>query len=470
MLVKIKTWLKIEKLKLNIYDISLLLLPISVWFSYQPLIYLGDYSGMHLELSATLIFLAIFALINLPLIFKNLQYLMKQPATIITAVFVLFCAISLIWTLNLPRGILTLGIIGLLFLSFLAILANPKTKKLLPAIARIFIVSAVVVSIVSWLQMLGDVIGLSSELTLLCRGCVSGMFGFPRLTAFAIEPQFFGSLLIAPILILAWQLLIKQTSRAGKISLIFLVATMILTLSRGAIYALFIGIFLLIILVIAKRIPQRKSNIGWLAGLVLVGTLLALFIQGSAAALNPSFSETFSSSIAKSVHQLSLGIIDFRPKEEPKNEPDQQTNPEEQSTEPIFDGYVENSTDERLTLSEMALGAWSTSPTSIVFGAGLGSSGYAMNRSYLLSVGTDEITQNEYTEILLELGVVGLILFAAIIISLIISLRKDSLSLTIIAAFLIQWFFFSGYPNALHIYLILALLYVCRSRVKFSTK
>ena len=38
------------------------------------------------------------------------------------------------------------------------------------------------------------------------------------------------------------------------------------------------------------------------------------------------------------------------------------------------------------------------------------------------------------------------------------SQRRDYLALVILVAYLAQWCFFSGLPNALHIYLVLALL------------
>jgi predicted membrane protein len=62
-------------------------------------------------------------------------------------------------------------------------------------------------------------------------------------------------------------------------------------------------------------------------------------------------------------------------------------------------------------------------------------------------------------EILLELGIIGLILFAALILGFIYSAKKKIAFIAIVIAFIVQWNFFSGLPNALHIYLILAVLF-----------
>jgi hypothetical protein len=61
--------------------------------------------------------------------------------------------------------------------------------------------------------------------------------------------------------------------------------------------------------------------------------------------------------------------------------------------------------------------------------------------------------------ILLELGVVGLAIWAAIIAGFIWKTRAQKWLWAILLAFLIQWNFFSGLPNALHIYLILAAIF-----------
>lgn len=76
------------------------------------------------------------------------------------------------------------------------------------------------------------------------------------------------------------------------------------------------------------------------------------------------------------------------------------------------------------------------------------------------------MVQNEYLELLLEIGLVGFAVFAAIIIGIVAKTKRTPWAWAIIAAFLVQWWFFSGYPNALHVFLILAIMYAVLSEKK----
>ncbi len=69
------------------------------------------------------------------------------------------------------------------------------------------------------------------------------------------------------------------------------------------------------------------------------------------------------------------------------------------------------------------------------------------------------MVQNEYLEILLELGVIGFALFVAIIAGLFKKTAKQKYLWAIIVAFGVQWWLFSGYPNTLHLFVIFGFLY-----------
>jgi hypothetical protein len=114
----------------------------------------------------------------------------------------------------------------------------------------------------------------------------------------------------------------------------------------------------------------------------------------------------------------------------------------------------------RLKLSGLGLQSWVKSPERVVFGVGLGGSGVVLRQDFPTQVNEREIVQNEYAEVLLENGVIGMSLFIAIIAGLFWALRQTRWLWAILVMFLIQWNFFSGYPNALHIYLVLILLLV----------
>ena len=442
---RIIKFLKLSDVRLKWNDVFLLLLPVAIWFSYHPVISLGANSHMNFELSLTEIFLVLFAVTALPRIWRNRSSVLRNKAVWLVGVFVLWNTLSLAWTQDFLRGLLTTGLLWLLALTFCAVLSNKNLKKLLSALFKLLIISAVVMSVFAWLQVIVGTLSGTSEF-LLCSGCVASQFGFARATGFAIEPQFFGNLLLVPILVLCYLKFKKPKSELKLNTLItFLTTTLFLTLSRGAIYAFAIGLLILLIL----HFKQLKKVL-CTASLVLGGFIIALILQGVLAQINPNFHETFVGATTKTIHQLSLGIIDLRP-------------PESISMigeTPAYNGYIEESTDIRLAFSQVAISTWSSSIPNVIIGTGIGSSGVAMNATHPDQSDAKEIVQNEFLEILLELGMIGLVIFITIVVSLFCDTHQHKWPWAILTAFLVQWFFFSGYPNALHIYLTLLMLFV----------
>lgn len=368
---KIKQWLGLKNLKLTLQDWALLPFPILLFFSYQPLISLG--SGLyktHYELSLIEIYLAIFVLLNLRFIWQKRREIAAHSASIWLVAFGAYNTVTLAWTPNLPRGILTALVVWLLIFSFFALLANSRLKQMTEPLARLLIVSALLVSVFAWYQLIAGTTPLLSPHALLCQGCQATQFGFARPNAFAVEPQFLGSLLLAPILLMSHWLIQAKRSPNHHVVLAALIFTMTLTLSRGALLALLAGFIVLFFL--NRHLYRRFFTPLSISLVALVSGLVA---QGLAAHVNPVVSTTFSQAIASSVHQLSLGIVDVRPTD---TQP-VQTEPPQAATKTqavSFDGYVERSTDERVTGSCMALGIWAQSPARAMFGTGLGGTGY----------------------------------------------------------------------------------------------
>ena len=216
-----------------------------------------------------------------------------------------------------------------------------------------------------------------------------------------------------------------------------------------------------------KLIPNSKKS-ALAIPVVLCSFLLALFAQGIFALVSPT-ADTFYSGIAKSVHHLSLGQIDVRIKQENVENSEQKSTTEqiqteqpehfstktEQDNNSAFDGYVEESTNIRLSLNEQALTVWSSSAKNILFGVGFGGAGTAIAEYYNSSA--KEIVQNEYLSLLLELGLIGVAIILAAAIIIFKALRRHPYStflLPLLLAYALTLLFFSGLPNALHIYLL----------------
>lgn len=581
------------------YFALIVALPAVLFFSYYPIISLGANSSMNFELSLPLLWLILFDLIafanfvifyrehkasgaqqkaekmsrkrgfkgfcegirlglaprsgknekasnrGFAMFFEDHKDLATRPGalgrektiakSLIFLLFPLYATLSVFWSANPLRTILTSGILWLLFFAIFATLRlSPLLEppcKLKIWVIRAFFASTAVVCLFCFVQSLLDSCGLSRETTLLCAGCTYRSFGFPHPNGFAIEPQFMGNLLLAPTLLtlyLLCQIAGKTTSHPNKTEqnlktehagpeqttttfphlrktcvkptlvacAILFSTTLFFTFSRGAIYSYALG--LLILIIFALRCHTFRPTLI----IIPVATfLLSLGLQGTFAHFGPT-SETFTSAVTKSIHQLSLGLIDLRPQpsdqakaniseatnitnkdgadnlpEDTDNQanagldatrrerPESVTVSEDELPAPIFDGYVADSTNVRLGLSSAALATWSQSPVTMIFGVGLGGAGVAMHHfDPANNPSPKEIVQNQPISLLLETGLLGVALLLA---ALYLAFRSKPLKnpqnlpflVALITAYLFSLQFFAGLPNALHIYLIPPLLY-----------
>ena len=436
------------KNKLNILKALWLVSPIFIWLAYQPLIRLGEDGTMHYELSVTVIFALILAIFSIPSVWRQRKLLIKMHSVWLVSFIQMAVIVSLLWTPNFTRGILTVGITGIIYLIFLGAMAELRLmKSLIPKIIKIYLLSSVVVCFIAIIQFFAG-LWLSSSVTFLCAGCSADQFGFVRPNVFLIEPQFLGSALLPAALIITNRLLKSGMNWRLGISLSIVILTLVLTLSRGALIALFVGLVILAVIYI-----RNVKRILLAAGIAMVSAVSALSLQGLAVSLNPSIDKTFIDGVSASINQLTMGIINISPeKSEPKS------NQPVPKKEPHFDGYVEESTNARTTRTSLALQTWSKDWQTIIFGAGIGSAGVAIHEKFPDEISAREIVQNEYAEILLERGIIGFLAFVAVFIGLFIGSRRQKWLWAIIAAFMVQWIFFSGYPNAMHIYLTLILI------------
>ena len=452
----------------------LILFPPIFFFSYFPIISLGSNESMNFELSLPEICLVLFFVCSLPMLGELYKFYGTKKLGI-AAILPMYFSLTILWSSNRPRAILTAGLFWLLVFAALSIiyyLKNDKDKIIRTSLIKSLLVSAVAFSAFCWLQCILDVVGISRDITLLCRGCV------PHPSGFAIEPQFMGNLLIAPTL-LSFYLLIKK--HGSTLLSLFLAATLFLTLSRGAIYAFIIAFILMLVLTKKKAMVIRPI------ACALIALALALVSFGFFAVLGPT-NDNFVDGTTKAIHQLTLGKVDLRPQSSAQGTPhssessgslttptttldipDTSTlvftpeNPNSNSAS--FSGYVEESTNTRLNLNSLALKTWASSPKYILIGAGLGSAGPAMHDTSPEEIGPKEIVQNEYVSLLLETGLLGAALVLAVVIFTTIYLakqkliRNNSLFLSVVLGFAFTLLFFSGLPNALHLYLFPILLF-----------
>ena len=512
----------------KIQQIMLLCLPFCLFFSYHPVIPILSTATTNFELSLPLLWLLIFAILSLPenlrlyiyslrIVIKT-KYPVNQPLhpssrhesnklyphflRLFSLAYPFFVTVNSIDSPNFLRAILTSGVIWCICLSLLTILQNISQYKIQigKSIKKNLLIASVFASAFCWIQSILDVAGVPREAIFLCKGCTSIVFGFPHPNGFAIEPQFMANLLLAPIFLSLFYLFEGPKNQHDKLNSdpypvskfgnflrlglpLFLIATLYLTLSRGAIFSFWISIFVLFIYQIVKLIKQKscRQEILFRQPLIFsVVVFLPLFFtlsaQGLFTELGPT-SHTFFDGVSTSVSQLSLGYIDLakvfhKTNENNKNHETHESNkphlPDLKTDattsvqkSPQFTGYIEESTSIRLNLNHLALSSWRTSTRRILVGVGLGATGLTLYQEFPELGSPKEIIQNEYLAILYEQGICGVIMIICTDILHNKNHGKTSIyGRVLILSFALTLCFFSGLPNALHIYLLTPLLFL----------
>ena len=454
-----KSRLILSKLKtfwrLSLLERLWLMAPIMIWFSYLPQISLAEDGTMNYELSLALIYVVILAIVGLPRVWCHRSELKQSRPVRLASAFVGWSGLCVIWSDNRTRGLLTFAVYVILYLVFLALVAERRLLcQLLPKLVRVAIWATISACLLAIAQMVLGTFVITNRHSLgLCAGCVAGQFGFIRPNLLAIEPQFLGSLLLAPLLYITYLTLQGKYSYAKQpLLLVLMLTTLWLTLSRGAIYAYLASLVAMILLI---RKWRRQLVV---VGLIALSLVVCLVCQGALASANPRIDSSFTQAVSTSLNHLSMGIV--RLPYQRKSPTSLPSIPREHDKQPAYHGYVAESTNVRLSLTKTALAAWRSNRLGQqLFGTGLGSAGIVLARQ-TGSRYQKEIVQNEFVEVLLERGLIGLALLGGLVVlyGRLCSRRRDHLALVILVAYLVQWCFFSGLPNALHIYLVLALL------------
>ena len=481
------------------------ILPAVLIFSYYPIISLGFNETMNFELSLPILWLLVFDFVASIILIKEKKLSKGCKKWWWAMLFPIFASLSVIWSENVTRGILTCGVLWFVVFAIYAIL-NLREKfyderGFYYVFLRFFFGSAVFVCAWCVVQCIMDVAGVPREATLLCRGCVYQMFGFPHPNGFAIEPQFMGNLLLAPTIVAAWLLMkknknLKRESSRGRVFdngsvgpasklqfrtravtvvkntsgsdslcfkflFFFIAATLFLTFSRGAIYAFVIAMIFMSVVFLVKKIGFKKIAMTW--GVIVLSFLFALNLQGVLAQVSPT-NDTYVSGVSKVLNHLSLGIIDIRAKaDSPVEEVEvENKNDEAGENEAIYDGYVEESTNIRMGLTKNAIKVWLRDFKTMVLGVGIGGAGQAMYDAGLIG-SPKEIVQNEYASILLETGLIGFLIIIFTFVMILKIIRKNPIRIIILTlgiAYGVSLLFFSGFANALQIYLLMPVLYI----------
>jgi hypothetical protein len=424
---------------------------------------------MHLDGTFIYIVLLVAVLVNIPAIWRSRSQLFSLLAVKILYVFLGYTMIASLWSANPIRAVVTAGFLTLLVLLVSAIIAQRKQLMgYTRGIKRIIFIPYYIVAAWSLWQIGGEAFGVPSSLTLLPNMYNADVFGIARPTGFALEPQFLASLLLPPLLWLVWRRIgVKYPTipRIDTLTLIILSSLLVLTLSRGGILAFIVGLLCIAFLSSHNSIKRWAKTIG----LLTLGSVVAFIVIFSFAEVNHSTNVSGYQSVSRVLNHLSFSVISLPAGADMPASTTPSTPKTKNRQSP---GYIESSTDSRLSMSEHALKLWARDPATALLGVGTGGFGTALYEARQAD-NPGSIVNNMYIEQLVETGLIGLILLLAFGISLLIAVYKSRqfMMFPILVACLVQWSFFSGNANIIHVWVVfgIALAIVAATRNKTAT-
>ena len=433
---------------------SFVILLACLWLSYHPVVTFGTWDGVHLDGSLLYLLAIVAAASSLFMTWRQRRMLWQNKLWLLLVGFSAYVTLSILWSPNPFRAIVTSAFLWLMVgISIAAAIHFPALLKKRAVLRRILISGLIASCLWAVWQIFADAIGIHSAYTLLPDAYRSSVFGFARPTAFSLEPQFFASLLLAPF---GWFLhrTLSERSWQDSIGLALTSCMLVLTMSRGGLLAA--SVIALIIATVYYR--HWKSGVRMVVG-VGIGTVTALLVMTGAASINQRDAISGRDALARSLNHLSLGMIDV-PQEsaaEKSEQPKRTTNATKKASD-ASDGYVKSSTTSRLSMSQKAVELWAEQPATFLFGVGVGGFGTALHERDP-SQPVQSVTNNYFLEMLAELGLIGMALFASFIIWLLyrLAIRRQTLLLALIVGFLAQWCFFSGNANVIHVWVILGI-------------
>lgn len=398
--------------------------------------------------------IVLFVLSCLPLLWSSAKKILSNKSTLLSLIILLITVgVGLIFTYTPARTVMySAALLLLIVVGFSTALAFSKLSKLQKSwLINFGLWSGVVFSIVA----IGQLIIASFDPTAfgsLCDGCKASVFGFPRINGLAAEPQFLASALLPSFFVAFF-----YRNKLSNWSLPLTSISIVLTFSRGAFLAIAGAILIYAII----RLTQKESIKHTLkpVAVSLVGIIIGLIMLLISATIRYSNTPNITQSTAQSMaSQLSMGLI---PKPEKPKSTIEKTEDKPSDFTPA--GFVEASSEERLTAAEQANRAWVNEPRTTVFGTGLGNLGAYLQKEFNSKAPTDQTVYIFYILILSNMGIAGLLLLVFVLLKTLwrANLAKpskfSSLAITLSAAIIIQFWFFGSLINTVHCFAWIAI-------------
>lgn len=400
--------------------------------------------------------LLFFVLFCLPNVIKGAHKLYTQQKAALISLLLLFLILLLgiFSSINKPRSFLLISSISLLVLTVVSAwwyVAEELPRSSYKNIGRLLLIAGCVYGIFSIVQFL--LAGFANQnLGLLCKGCGSQVFGFPRISGLAAEPQFHANAMMV-YFFFGLGMYYHSRSRLALSSCLLSIMAIGLTLSRGAFVAVAVGLLLFYTAAYLQKKISIRTIIRHFLTVFVVSLAVGGLLIGAASFRYRSTPDIAYKTLRSLLEQTSLGVIKL-----PSHDNTSGFQPA---------GLVVASGNERLSAAKLALRAWSYNPLTIVIGVGGGNLGPFVNRHIDANAPSNLTVYIYYILLLAEVGLLGLLSFALLGLAAIVSLLKkfwhqpDALPymalVSLLVAFFVQYGFFGSYINVPYIWLFIGI-------------
>jgi O-antigen ligase len=290
-------------------------------------------------------------------------------------------ALSVTYAGNISRAIQVLAFMALMVLAYFTAKALINERLDIERVLKGIIYGAMVVAVLGAFQFLGDSVGLPNSVTLLKEGYDSSTFGFARVQGASQEPLYFANYIFIPLLILVVLLIDGKLREVlpkwlGILLIVLLGLNFVLAISRGAFLAAG-AIGLILIITKYKKLLTLKVIIPAAGILMVVATGVYLgLLRSEPRAIDEFVGHLF-----------------------------------------VNDRVVGESVVSRLNAIDKAKELFLANP---IFGVGIGNYGPSTQHEFDADgkpIGGWFIVNNEYLELLAEVGILGFLIFVTLIIA-----------------------------------------------------
>ena len=245
----------LEKFSIDLYRLGLILTAIAMPLEIIP--------NQFLSVLSWTITVLLLQRVMLVLITKKFDFSVKNKLDILVIVaFVLplFAAsFSMLASVNTKVSLLELRSLFMLILRCLIIVLFSTKQDIRIFVKSIYVTAAAVIAF-AFYQYIGDLAGLSAKFTLLIKNYSSrGDYLFPRIHSIAHEPLYYANYLLIVAGIAAGELYAFGKKSSNWIKLLFILALtmIILTVARGAIYGMVLGLLVLLLFARDKKFTKQ---------------------------------------------------------------------------------------------------------------------------------------------------------------------------------------------------------------------